>query len=130
MFVFDHKNRLFKVVVGEVVVVVLVVAAVAAAAVVMVVVVVVAVEVVAAVAVVVAVEVFPDDIKLKIIFEKQLLLVTLILEKLKIKADFYDHKNKFQNNFQNIILDMFRCTTPSSEEKLGVIINCSSAVWC
>ena len=37
--------------------------------------------------------------------------------KLKIKVDFYDHKDKFQNNFQKIILDMFRCTTPSSEDK-------------
>ena len=41
---------------------------------------------------------------------------------LKSKVDFYDHKDKFQNNFQKIILDMFRCTTPSSEDKNWLII--------
>ena len=42
--------------------------------------------------------------------------------KLKIKVDFYDHNDKFQNNFQKIIPDMFRCTTPSSEDKNWLIV--------
>ena len=47
-------------------------------------------------------------------------LLTIMV--LKIKVDFYDHKDKFQNNFQKIILDMFRCTTPSSEDKNWLIM--------
>ena len=53
----------------------------------------------------------------ELIFEKKTLIGYPHIGKLKIKVDSYDHKDKFQNNFQKIILDMFRCTTPSSERQ-------------